>query len=313
MSSRLHSFETYRYTNAYQGYPCLAPVSQNELIVGDWSGNLFFVTVSPFAVSKQVFVASKIFGDMIVKNMLRSLTISSENPMLCAVATRGNGATVWDCGKDDVIHLVPDDGLVNAVAWLQNDQILLLGMGDYPLSPGVAIKAQIEAWKPDKYESSFVCRVALPGVSVDAISVSHDEDGNLDVVAFSGMNSQNRGFISILDNMLVPKACFELPFAMVKRLECTEKVIFVSDYGSIHAFRRDDGSEIWSHDGADFAYDPYCHKLFLSHGELISPSNGRVEETWPVLPDCYSVRPRPEGGFFGVSTTGIIGVWNVNV
>ena len=311
MSSRFDSFETYRYTDACHGYPCLAPVSQNELIVGDWSGNLFFVTVSPFAVPKQEFVASKIFGGMVVNNTLRSLTISSEDPMLCAAATKGNGAAVWDCGKDDVTHLVPDDGKVNAVAWLQNDQILLLGMGDYPLSPGVAPKAQIEAWKPDKDESSFVCRVALPGVSVDAISVSQDEDGNLDVVAFSGMKSQDRGFISILDNMLVPKAFFELPFAMVQRLECTERLIFVSHHGKIHAFGRNDGSEIWSHDGADFAYDPDCHQLFLSNGELISASNGRVEETWPVLPDCCSVRPRPEGGFFGVSTTGIIGVWNV--
>ena len=311
MSSGLRSFETYRYTDAFSGYPCIASVSQDELIVGDWSGNLFCVTVSPFAVSNQAFVANKICGDLVVNNTLRSVRTGTENAMLHAVATRGNHAAVWDREKDRVIHIVPNDGTVNAVAWLQNDEVLLLGTGDYPLSPGVAPKAKIEAWKPEKDESSFICRVAVPGVSVDAITVSEGEDGNLDVIVFSGMKSQDRGFISVLDNMLVPKAFFELPFALVQHLECTETLILVAHSGKVRAFQRNDGSERWCRAGVEFTYDPIFHEVFLSSGELISAEDGEAVETWPALPDCCCVSARPEGGFVAVSETGVIGVWNV--
>jgi len=315
MSSGLRSFETYRYTDAFSGYPCIASVSQDELIVGDWSGNLFCVTVSPFAVSNQAFVANKICGDLVVNNTLRSVRTGTENAMLHAVATRGNHAAVWDRGTNSVIRVVPNNGPVSAVAWIQDDEVLLLGTGYYSLTPGVTPQARIEAWKPDREESSFICRMALPGVSVDAITVSENDEGSLDVIAFSGMKSQDRGFISILDNMLVPKAFFELPSTTVTHLECTERLIFVSHSGKVQAFSRSDGNEVWCHEIAgaldDFAFDPDSYELFLPNGELISAEDGEVLETWPALPNCCCVRPRPEGGVFGVSTTGTIGVWNV--
>lgn len=315
MPARFGSFETYCYTNACHGYPCLAPVSQNELIVSDWSGNLFCVVISPFSVSAQKFVASEIAGGMVVNDTLRSLAIGNEAPMLCVVATRGNHAAMWDRTADTVVRIVPNNGPVSSVAWIQNDELLLLGTGHYPLSVSTVPQARIEVWKPDTDGSSFICRMALPGVCVDAITVSEAEEGSLDVVAFSGMESQDRGFISILDNMLVPKAFFDVPFAMVHRLECTERFIFVAHSGKVRAISRKDGSEMWCHDVAgnvvDFAYDCQCDELLLSNGELISARDGEVVEKWPVMANCCCVRPRPEGGFFGVSEGGIIGVWSL--
>ena len=314
MPSRLQSFSEVRYTNECQGYPCIASVSQNDVVIGDWSGNLFRVTLSPFAVQKKVFVASKVGGNMVVCNTLCSLAPSPEDSLLCAVATRGNHAAVWNSGKDNVAHVIPHDGSVNSVAWLGNTEYLLLGTGQYTLTSGVRPQAMIEVWKLNTGNSSLVDRIALPGCSVDAIAFRQEDNS---IVAFSGMNSQNQGFISVLNaNTLLPQAVFDLPFAIAERLECYEELIFISHRGKVQAVSRKDGEEIWDHDiagdVADFAYDPDDHQLLLSNGKLISARNGRVVETWPVLTDCCCLRPRPAGGFVGVSKAGIIGVWNVN-
>jgi hypothetical protein len=55
------------------------------------------------------------------------------------------------------------------------------------------------------------------------------------------------------------------------------------------------------------------HQLLLSTGELISAGRGRVIENWPVLDECCCIRPRPEGGFVGVSKAGMIGVWEAEL
>jgi hypothetical protein len=57
----------------------------------------------------------------------------------------------------------------------------------------------------------------------------------------------------------------------------------------------------------------YSHQLLLSTGELISAGRGRVVENWPVLDECCCIRPRPEGGFVGVSRSGMIGVWEAEM
>ena len=87
MTSRCQSFFEVRYTNEFLGYPCIAAASQNEVIVGDWSGNLLRATLSPFVVIKKVFAASKIGADIVVCNTLRSLALVTEDPLRCAVAT----------------------------------------------------------------------------------------------------------------------------------------------------------------------------------------------------------------------------------
>ena len=130
------------------------------------------------------------------------------------------------------------------------------------------------------------------------------------------MKSQNRGFVSILNaSSLLPISVFDLPVAIVSRVECTEELIFVSSAGAVRAIRRENGGEKWCHKTADettdFAYDADSHQLLLSTGELISAGRGRVVATWPVLDDCCCIRPRPEGGFVGVSKSGMIGVWDV--
>ncbi len=314
MQSRCRSFEKVPFTNACQGFPCIAPVSQNEVIVGDWSGTLLRIQLHPFVVKNKAFVAGKVVGDMPINNTLRSLTTAPDNTMMCTVATRGNHAAVWDCRSNNVFHAIPEDGLVQSVAWLGSTNYLLLGIGDYPLSSGVMPQARLEIWKLDNNELSFVNRVALPGACVDAIAVI--PDGAMQVVAFSGMKSQEQGFLSVLDaSSLLPQSVFELPFSMAGRVECTEESILVCHRGAVSAIRRENGNEKWSQkvagDSPDFAHDSDSHQLLLSTGELISTGNGRVVETLPILDDCCCVKPMPEGGFVAVSKTGIIGVWDV--
>jgi hypothetical protein len=313
MTTKCRSFGQVRFTENCQGYPCLAAVSQNEVIVGEWSGNLIRVRLSPFAVEKTVFAAGRILGTTPVNNNFRSLTLAPDDPLRCAVATSGAHAVVWDGGSDKVRHVVPEAGSVHSVAWLGNRH-LLLGTGDYSLGSGAGRQARLEVWHLDGEEHSCVERVALPGACVDAVAVA--EDGQRQIVAFSGLRSQDRGFLSVLDaTSLLPISVFDLPFAMAGRVECTEELILVSNSSAVRAISRADGGEKWCYETAsestDFAYDTDSHQLLLSTGELISAGRGRVVATCPVLDGCCCVRPRPEGGFVGVSKLGMIGVWDV--
>lgn len=315
MTTRCRSFEKVRYTNNCEGYPCIAAVSQNEVIVGDWSGSLVRVQIAPFAVKGTAFVAGKLFGTTLINSTLRSLATPSDDTLLCAAATRGQHAAVWESGGSKVCHVVPEDGSVHSVTWLKGSKYLLLGTGDYPLDSRVRRQARIEVWKMDD-EPSCVDRVALPGTCVDAIAVSEDESCR--IVAFSGMRSQDQGFLSVLDaRSLLPKSVFDLPFAMAGRVECSEELILVCNRGAVRAISREDGGEKWCHQTAgtftDFAYDIDSHQLFLSTGELISAGRGRGVEKWPVLDECCCMRPRPEGGFVGVSKSGMIGVWETKM
>jgi hypothetical protein len=56
-----------------QGYPCLAIINRNEVIAGDWSGNLVRFQLSPFSEIETVFAAERILGSTIVNNTFRSL------------------------------------------------------------------------------------------------------------------------------------------------------------------------------------------------------------------------------------------------
>jgi hypothetical protein len=315
MTTRCRSFEKVRYTNDYPGVPCLAAVSQNEVIVGDYSGNLVRVQLSPFAVKSTAFVADKILGDMLISHTLRSLATPPDDTLLCAAATMGNHAAVWNSGGGKVCRVVPEDAPVHSVAWLRDSTYLLLGTGYYPLDSVTRRQARIELWKMDGDEPSYEDRVALPGTCIDAIALSKHP---CQIVAFSGMRSQDQGFLSVLDaTSLLPKSVFGLPFALAHRVECSEMLIFVCNRGAVRAISREDGGEKWCHGAAgeltDFAYDDDSFELLLSTGELISAGTGQVEENWPVLDECCCIRPRPEGGFVGVSRSGMIGVWEAEM
>lgn len=315
MASRLQAFNEVRYTSDCQGYPCIASVGQDEVIVGDWSGNLLRAVLSPFDVQKKAFVASKIDGELVANSTLRSLVPASGVPNLFVVATGGGHAAVWDSNQGSVTLVIPQDGSVHSVAWLRDSEYLLLGTGHYALDSQSRPQAWLELWSVKSEEPEFLTRIALPGACVDAIAVCQGDSNQ--IVCFSGIKSQSRGFLSILDaDSLLPQAVFDFPFVFVRHLECSEDSIFVGHGGTVCAVSRDEGRERWSHEVAehmaDFAYDTDFEQLLLSNGNLISARKGQVVETWPVLVDCCCVRPRPEGGFVGVSKAGIIGVWNVN-
>lgn len=313
MKTKCCSFAQARFTGNCQGYPCLAAVSQNEVIVGDWSGNLIRVLLSPFAVVNTVFAANRILGTIPVNNIFRSLSLAPDDPGRCAVATSGAHAIVWNCDSGTVRQVVPEAGPVHSVAWLGTTH-LLLGTGDYSLGPGIGRQARLEVWQLDGDELACVERVALPGTCVDAIAIA--EDGPRQIVAFSGLRSHDRGFVSVLEaGSLLPISVFDLTAVRAGRVECTEELILLSNRGAVWAINRADGSEKWCHETAsestDFAFDADSHQLLLSTGELISAGKGRVVATWPMFDGCCCIRPRPEGGFVGVSKFGMIGVWNV--
>lgn len=313
MPSRLQAFNEVRYTSDCQGYPCIASLGQDEVVVGDWSGCLVRLLLVPFAVQNKAFVASEVAG-AVVNCTLRSLVPASGVSSLCAVATGGGHAAVWDSSRGSVTLVIPQDGSVYSVAWLRATEYLLLGTGHYALDSQSRPQAWLELWSVKSGEPEFLTRIALPGVCVDAIAVCQDDSNQ--IVCFSGMKSQAQGFLSIMDaDSLLPQAVFDFPFVGVRHLECSEDSIFVGHGGTVRAVSRDEGRERWSHevgdDMADFAYDTDYEQLLLSNGNLISARKGQVVETWPVLVDCCCVRPRPEGGFVGVSKAGVIGIWGV--
>ncbi len=311
MPPRFHTFQEVRYTDEHLKFPCLVAISQNEVVVADWSGKLFWVTLSPPGVKAEVFVASKVGAQTLVCNELRSLKVAI-NPMKCAVATRGNYAAVWDRKSGEISQVSTENGPVHSVEWFDGDDHLLIGSGCYPLGSADRPQARIEVWKISEQEPALLAAMALPGVCVDAVARCPEGDDQL--VCFTGMRSQNQGFLCILDaNSLRAQAFHEVPFAMVGRVECVGDLVILSHGRTVRAIRRDDGKEKWGQDlgadSADFAYDPEHDQLLLSDGKLVSVRNGRVVEQWPPLKDCCAVAARPEGGFVGVSKAGMIGVW----
>jgi hypothetical protein len=220
---------------------------------------------------------------------------------------------VWDGLSSTVQQITPEDGQVQSVSWLGTSQ-LILGTGLYTLRAGASSQARLEVWQVDTDQHEFIRKVALPGVQVDAISVSYEDDEPQQIFAFSGLKSQDRGFVTVLDaESLVPVSVTEIPQAFSKRLECSERLIFVSTGGAVWALNRENGVIRWchetSHERIDFAYDAESNQLLLSTGELLSAQQGRVLTTLTELVDCCCVRSLPEGGFVGISKSGAIGVW----
>lgn len=306
-------FRSFRFSEGHVGFPCVISLNQNEVVVGDHSGNLFWVTLTPPAIKKQVFVATKIGNDSLACQNLRSLALAPTAPLLCAVATRGGHAAVWDIENDNVLRINPENGPVNSVAWLRGGRTLLIGTGYYALDSGKFPEARIEAWNIEGTEPEFLAFSALPGICVDGFGRTPDDEDQ--VVCVTGMRSQKQGFLSVIDTASFrPLSCYELPFAMAGRVECSEELIFIANRESIRAIRRRDGSEKWVHTVArsalDFACDFDENRLFLSNGQLISCSDGHVVKQLDALDDCCCVATRPEGGFVGVSTKGHIGVWD---
>jgi hypothetical protein len=306
MPTRSRKLQEIRYTKEFAGFPCLAAVSQDEVVVADWSGKLYRVTLAPTGVKAEVFVAGKVGVQTLVCNELRSLAVAA-NPLKCAVATRGQYAAVWET-TGRVVKVDTQNGSVSSVAWFDAGDHLLLGTGAYSFGQ----QARIEVWSISKEEPTLVAATALPGTCVDA--VTHCTEGEMQIVCFTGMRGQNQGFLCGVDtNSLRPQWFVELPFALVGRVECTEDLVILSHAGAVRAIRREDGKEKWVQDlgagSAEFAYDPEHDQVLLSDGKLLSARNGRVIEQWPPLEDCCGLAARPEGGFVGVSKAGVIGVW----
>ena len=134
MSSGRRSFRQIRYAHRCAGYPCIASINQQNLIVGDWTGHLFWIKLDPPSVHKQVRAALLLEG-MLLCNDLGSLTIPRSNPAICAAATRGGYAAIWKMEKDQVQKVPSDSGPVNAVRWYSTDEILMIGTGFYALDP----------------------------------------------------------------------------------------------------------------------------------------------------------------------------------
>ena len=173
---------------------------------------------------------------------------------------------------------------------------------------------QLELWQVNDSEPEVIASTALPGVCVDGIAWAKQDES--EIVCVSGMRSQESGFLSFIDTTSIRLNRFlELNFAMVRRIECTETLILLAHGSEVVALRQEDGSEAWVHQSdaelLDFAHDPDMPQLFLTNGELIHTRDGKTVEHFPALPDCCCVAARPEGGFVGVSTQGIIGIWNI--
>ena len=268
--------------------------------------------LAPVRVKAEVFVAGKIDAQTVVCNQLQSLVVPRNNLMKCAIATKGNYVGVWDRKSDKVFQVNTENMSVNSVGWFEDDEHLLLGSGFYPLTSADRPQAQLEVLKISEQETILLASMVLPGVCVDA--VTHSPEGEDQLVCFTGLRSQNQGFLCLLDkNSLRAQAFHEVPFALVRRLECVDDLIILSHGSTVRAIRRDDGKKKWvqhlENGSADFAYDPEHSQLLLSDGKLLFATNGRLAEQWPQLKDCRAVAARPEGGFVGISAAGVLGVW----
>ena len=57
MPSVFHSYREFRLAENFSGYPQLATIDRNELLVADWSGRVFWVSLVPPKINCEVIVA----------------------------------------------------------------------------------------------------------------------------------------------------------------------------------------------------------------------------------------------------------------
>lgn len=306
-----YTFRQFRYCNAFVGYPSITAFSQNEVFVTDWYGNLKKVKLDykVVPIEKSAFVGKNFPGGMPVACTLRSPIAFGPDLARCGVATGGMYAAVWEPESGLVVELESDTHPVNAVGWMPFNDWFLVGVGMYSLS-GNDPRAELQYWLLPPTGPTLDYKIALPGCCIDAIAWNRLEH---EVLVYSGLSSQGRGFLTALDARSgLPRAVFDYPFAFVRKIIPTEsgRVLLVGGH-DIHCVSRESGKVEWKCTVAGKGIDAGWSRreILCSDGQLLCSRSGTILERLTPLEGCCSVTALPEGGYAGVSPTGTIGVW----
>jgi WD40 repeat protein len=300
-----------RYPKGFFGFPCIVAKGTGEAVVSDWSGNLTLLDLHRKAVVKSENVSWMLDGQPLGCQTLASLDLQPELLRWCAVATRGGYAALWNPDSSEVVKIHPErGGSVNAVAFSPDGTRLALGTGLYNLTPGRAVRANIEVWSLSDGEPTHLMSTTLPGICVDRI---HWDTSLGQIVCTSGDESQEFGHLCCLDGDSLRADCLDrVPLVGVARVLATWDTCLVVHRDGIHAYDRQDFNLKWSHtesvERADLAYDETTDLLFHSAGTALSLDGevvGRIE-----MPEGVScLTPKPYGGFLCVSKTGVVSTW----
>jgi WD40 repeat protein len=299
-----------KYPTGLIGYPCIVARGSDEAIVSDWSGNVSLFDLRRKVIVKSENVSLYVDGQPIGCSTLSSLQVEPDAFCLCAVATRGAYAALWNLESLEVRKVNSENGPVNAVAFSPDGTRLAIGTGLYNLTPGRVVRAGIEVWSLSDEEPAHVMSTTLPGICVDRILWDADLDR---IVCTTGDQSQELGHLCCLEAESLRAICLDrIPLVGVQRVLSTRDAYLVAHGEGIHAYDWRDFSLKWSHSAsierADLAFDETTDLLLYGGRTVLSPDGeviGRIE-----MPETVScITPKPGGGFLCVSENGFVTTW----
>lgn len=292
------------------GYPALAPLSRERVLVSTWSGRCLIIDVDTGLTEVQPMVAQRVGGGA-TGGILSTPCAAGVDRQICAVATRSGWAGVWTVGDKVAQHIYTDSGPANAVALSPAGDLLAIGTGYYPLSSPVP-RCGLEIWQISE-APELLAKVRLPDVAVDYIWWDVDRDL---ILAWSGAVTQNRGNLWVFDaddfRLQEAVALDYLPTLGGAMIDYGGWILTIST-GRLELRSTDYLNEVHYSKSFNKSYSAaICSEMgqvLLPHGELINFYNGQSATLEP-LPDCVAVSARPDGGFLGLSSTGVLRVWS---
>lgn len=303
------------------GYPRLECLDQHRVIVSSWDGRCYLLDFQSQIVTPCPPVNTRL---PVAGNCAKALSVGmSESGPICAAAMDVGWTSIWHLGDHKAASIYPvKPGPVSAVAIHPKGHRIALGLGYYSLAPGEATKAYVELWTLDSPpQFSGFCRI--PGIVVDQLA--WDEMGNR-LLVVSGDLQQQSGHVVILDGDTLAAGDIEpIEFALCKGAHfCGDEEALLIASGQMEIRKTDNlstvrwrlfpDSEIWS-DGSSrgdiyqAAISPCREVAIMNNGLLVDCWEGRIAGL-PALPDCTGIAALQNGDCVGISSAGIVRVWD---
>ena len=295
---------------------CLS--DNNNLFISEYFGNLLLYNSD----IKKIVKISNIKYDGIPLDKFSGLCVNPDNKDICAVIDGGSNVVLWDSKNDKILKFpMKNDGKITSIAFSPEGDYLLVGRGLYSLSTNFYFeKALIELWSLKKSEPEFVYSVGLAGTSVDSINWT---DYN-EIICTTGMDSQQFGFIIVLDSELRTKTYIQTPFVMGRnaKFDNFEKKFYIIKSDSIYEAYINydqyicDGEYnpfyrkfIFEENIKDFSYlEP--NNLILSNGLILNINKEKITNKLKFYGNCISTAIDKKNEIcYGIDNNGSVYDW----
>jgi hypothetical protein len=313
----LNKYKEVKISKNILGYPKLCFVNNDIIIFTTWIGKIFTFNLNSMTIKNHIFVGTPNYTYGLVLDLP---CINPVNFNTCICSNRTNYAILWDIRKNDFQKIASHkSGSINCVSYSTCGNYILFGKGMYSLKPeyqkGGINEAHLELWSIKEDKPKFLKSTILPGVCVDSIIWDSD---NSEIICLTGMISQDQGFVIRLNSYnLEPISYIEIPVALNYKCICihnnAERHIIVLNQNDLYEFIIEGKENNWdikfNENVFDMDYNPNKNELILSNGNIYDCDEGQLIKRLEPLPDCTSIIYYPNGGYIGISESGVIRYW----